>query len=60
MIKTSISPLRRAALALLLISGFATALVGTVVAQGGGLDADGAHAFVNDLIRNHRYLRDVY
>ena len=32
----------------------------TVVAQGGGLDADGAHAFVNDLIRNHRYLRDVY
>ncbi|MCB1555326.1 MAG: ammonium transporter [Xanthomonadales bacterium] len=33
MIKTSISPLRRAALALLLISGFATALVGTVVAQ---------------------------
>ncbi|MCV7193919.1 diflavin oxidoreductase [Mycolicibacterium brumae] len=31
-----------------------------VVADGGGLDADAAHAYVNDLIRDHRYLRDVY
>lgn len=32
----------------------------TVVADAGGLAADAAHAYVNDLIRTHRYLRDVY
>lgn len=31
-----------------------------IVARCGGMDADGAHAYVNDLIRSHRYLRDVY
>ncbi|MGE2712531.1 diflavin oxidoreductase [Mycolicibacterium litorale] len=31
-----------------------------IVADCGRLDADGAHAYVNDLIKNHRYVRDVY
>lgn len=31
-----------------------------IVAQAGGMDADAAHAYVNDLIKSHRYLRDVY
>ncbi|WP_422748372.1 diflavin oxidoreductase [Mycobacterium sp. WMMD1722] len=31
-----------------------------IVAEHGGFDGDGAHAYVNDLVRNHRYVRDVY
>jgi sulfite reductase (NADPH) flavoprotein alpha-component len=31
-----------------------------IVATAGGLDEAGAHAYVNDLITSHRYLRDVY
>ncbi len=31
-----------------------------IVAGSGGMDADAAHAYVNDLIKTHRYLRDVY
>ncbi len=31
-----------------------------IVAESGGMDADSAHAYVNDLIKTHRYLRDVY
>nr|WP_246584994.1 sulfite reductase flavoprotein subunit alpha [[Mycobacterium] fortunisiensis] len=31
-----------------------------IIAESGGLDADAAHAYVNDLIKTHRYLRDVY
>jgi sulfite reductase (NADPH) flavoprotein alpha-component len=31
-----------------------------IVARCGQLAADAAHAYVNDLIKNHRYLRDVY
>ncbi|OBF32746.1 sulfite reductase subunit alpha [Mycolicibacterium peregrinum] len=31
-----------------------------IVAESGGMDADTAHAYVNDLIKTHRYLRDVY
>lgn len=31
-----------------------------IVATGGGMDAAAAHAYVNDLIKSHRYLRDVY
>lgn len=31
-----------------------------VVATAGGLDEAGAHAYVNNLISTHRYLRDVY
>ncbi|OAN38938.1 sulfite reductase subunit alpha [Mycolicibacterium iranicum] len=31
-----------------------------VVATAGGLDEAGAHAYVNNLITTHRYLRDVY
>ncbi|MBO0677231.1 sulfite reductase flavoprotein subunit alpha [Mycolicibacterium sp. S2-37] len=31
-----------------------------IVADRGGFDADGAHAYVNDLIKTHRYVRDVY
>ena len=27
---------------------------------GGGLDAAAAHAYVNELIKSHRYVRDVY
>ncbi|KAA0113296.1 sulfite reductase flavoprotein subunit alpha [Mycolicibacterium sp. P9-22] len=31
-----------------------------VIARVGGLDAAAAHAYVNDLIKSHRYVRDVY
>ncbi|MGV0813941.1 sulfite reductase flavoprotein subunit alpha [Mycolicibacterium boenickei] len=31
-----------------------------IIAQSGGMDAEAAHAYVNDLIKTHRYLRDVY
>ena len=31
-----------------------------IVAGCGGMDAGGAHAYVNDLIKTHRYVRDVY
>ena len=31
-----------------------------IVAYCGGLGAAGAHAYVNDLIKSHRYVRDVY
>ena len=31
-----------------------------VVATAGGKSADDAHAYVNELIRSHRYVRDVY
>ncbi len=31
-----------------------------IVARCGGLDAAGAHAYVNELIKSHRYVRDVY
>ncbi|HEX9835054.1 MAG TPA: sulfite reductase flavoprotein subunit alpha [Mycobacterium sp.] len=31
-----------------------------IVARCGGMDAAAAHAYVNDLIKSHRYLRDVY
>ncbi|MGU3498936.1 diflavin oxidoreductase [Mycobacterium sp. C31M] len=31
-----------------------------IVARCGGLDAAAAHAYVNDLIKSHRYVRDVY
>ena len=31
-----------------------------IVASSGGMDADAAHKYVNDLIKSHRYLRDVY
>lgn len=31
-----------------------------IVARAGGMDAAAAHAYVNDLIKSHRYLRDVY
>ncbi|OHT68154.1 sulfite reductase flavoprotein subunit alpha [Mycobacteroides chelonae] len=31
-----------------------------IVARCGGMDATGAHAYVNDLIKSHRYVRDVY
>lgn len=31
-----------------------------IVASGGGMDDGAAHAYVNDLMKNHRYLRDVY
>ena len=31
-----------------------------IVARSGGMDAAAAHAYVNDLIKSHRYLRDVY
>lgn len=31
-----------------------------IVAHCGGLGADGAHAYINDLIKSHRYVRDVY
>jgi len=31
-----------------------------IVARCGGMGATGAHAYVNDLIKNHRYVRDVY
>lgn len=31
-----------------------------IVARCGGMDAAAAHAYVNDLIKSHRYVRDVY
>lgn len=31
-----------------------------IVAESGGMGADAAHAYVNELIKTHRYLRDVY
>ena len=31
-----------------------------IIAKAGGMDAAAAHAYVNDLIKSHRYLRDVY
>jgi sulfite reductase (NADPH) flavoprotein alpha-component len=31
-----------------------------IVARCGGMSADAAHAYVNDLIKSHRYVRDVY
>ncbi|MGV0627602.1 diflavin oxidoreductase [Mycolicibacter minnesotensis] len=31
-----------------------------IVAGVGGMDADAAHAYVNALIKSHRYLRDIY
>ncbi|MCF6390748.1 sulfite reductase flavoprotein subunit alpha [Mycobacterium sp. MBM] len=31
-----------------------------VIARAGGMDAAAAHAYVNDLIKSHRYVRDVY
>ena len=31
-----------------------------IVAKCGGMDAAAAHKYVNDLIKSHRYLRDVY
>lgn len=31
-----------------------------VVATAGGMDDDSAHAYINGLIKDHRYLRDVY
>jgi sulfite reductase (NADPH) flavoprotein alpha-component len=31
-----------------------------IVARGGGMDDAAAHAYVNELMKNHRYLRDVY
>lgn len=31
-----------------------------IIAENGRMDAEAAHAYVNDLIRSHRYLRDVY
>lgn len=31
-----------------------------IISTAGGLDGGGAHAYVNDLITTHRYLRDVY
>lgn len=31
-----------------------------IIANCGGMDAAAAHAYVNDLIKSHRYLRDVY
>ena len=31
-----------------------------IVRTAGAMDADAAHAYVNDLIKSHRYVRDVY
>jgi sulfite reductase (NADPH) flavoprotein alpha-component len=31
-----------------------------IVARCGDMDADAAHAYVNRLLKDHRYLRDVY
>jgi sulfite reductase (NADPH) flavoprotein alpha-component len=31
-----------------------------IVARCGGMDVAAAHAYVNELIKNHRYVRDVY
>ena len=31
-----------------------------IIQAEGGLDAESAHAYVNDLVKTHRYVRDVY
>jgi sulfite reductase (NADPH) flavoprotein alpha-component len=31
-----------------------------IVARCGGMDAAASHAYVNELIKSHRYVRDVY
>ncbi|WP_018600752.1 sulfite reductase flavoprotein subunit alpha [Mycobacterium sp. 155] len=31
-----------------------------IVGRCGAMDAEAAHAYVNDLVKNHRYVRDVY
>ena len=31
-----------------------------IVAEAGGMDAAAAHSYVNELIKSHRYVRDVY
>lgn len=31
-----------------------------LVAERGGMDAAAAHSYVNELIKSHRYVRDVY
>ena len=31
-----------------------------IVARHGGMDAAAAHTYVNELIKSHRYVRDVY
>ena len=31
-----------------------------IVSAEGGLDAESAHAYVNDLVKSHRYVCDVY
>ncbi|GAY16616.1 sulfite reductase flavoprotein subunit alpha [Mycobacterium sp. shizuoka-1] len=31
-----------------------------IVADAGGMDAEAAHAYINELIKAHRYVRDVY
>ncbi len=31
-----------------------------IVAEAGGMDAAAAHSYVNELIKSHRYMRDVY
>lgn len=36
------------------------AMLHDVVARGGRMDAMAAHTYVNDLIKSHRYVRDVY
>jgi sulfite reductase (NADPH) flavoprotein alpha-component len=36
------------------------AMLHQIVARCGGMDSDAAHAYVNGLIKSHRYLRDVY
>jgi sulfite reductase (NADPH) flavoprotein alpha-component len=38
----------------------ADAALHDIVARCGGMDAAAAHAYVNDLIKSHRYVRDVY
>jgi sulfite reductase (NADPH) flavoprotein alpha-component len=36
------------------------AMLRNIVASRGGMDAAAAHAYVNELIKSHRYVRDVY
>lgn len=36
------------------------AMLHRIVETQGAMDADAAHAYVNDLIKSHRYVRDVY
>ena len=31
-----------------------------IIAESGQMDAAAAHAYVNELIKSHRYVRDVY